>query len=202
MSRSPGTRRGFETVRADPQELPLGAGCAAPERAICADMARRRLRRERSFSEENGAEPLLAAAIRTFADCPCSEHETQFLKTLSLYEGELAFEIVDTNLSLQGDGAPYTRHTILSGERLVLRWGILGEESFLVALPDRETASRYQPTVNAWAGMTVAEASRMVLRTDLQGLLIYAGSSDSAYAAVPRRTLVAIAESFDAGRSE
>jgi hypothetical protein len=130
----------------------------------------------------------LVMAIQLFADCPSARHEESFLRAFRAAD-ELAFEIGEPNLAAED------REVVLSAaDHMTMMSTPLGGQRFMLAFASREIAGRMRPECLTFGAISIAEACRMVLRTDLGGIVIQAGTGDAAWGAVTRQ---AIAEMLD-----
>ena len=137
--------------------------------------------------EENVA--LLVVAIQLFADCPCDSHRESFLRAFQAVD-ELGFEIVETNVPADEDRWV----TLGADDHLSMLTATFGGQRFMVAFPSREIGDRVRPESSTVGAIGVTEACRMVLRSDLAGIVVLAGTDDAAWGAVTRQ---AIAEMLD-----
>jgi hypothetical protein len=88
---------------------------------------------------------------------------------------ELVFEVERWNLA----PAPYGAHHMVSeDDEIVLPNAHHGGLTFALSVVNLETAKRLRPTAFGSVGMSAREACEMVLKTELDGLLIQAGTAD------------------------
>jgi hypothetical protein len=122
----------------------------------------------------------LVEAIQAFADCPCPHHEKAFLRAFQRV-GEVAFEIVETTLRPSDHEI-----TLARDDYVAVAVATIDEHRFMCVFPSVEIANRVRPRCRVGT-VRIAEVCRMVLKTDLDGIVVNAGTDDKAWAAVTRK---------------
>ena len=89
---------------------------------------------------------------------------------------------MNSNVAL-AEGA---RHTVSAGDVIAFPTAHRSGLTFAVSVVNLQAAKCLPPTASGWVGVSAREACAMVLRTELDGLLIQAGTQDQAWAAVDR----------------
>ena len=142
----------------------------------------------------------LVEAIQAFADCPCARHEEAFLRAFQRV-GEVAFHIVEATLrprdheiTLARDD--YREITLAGNDHVVVACMSDGEHRLMYTFPSVEIANRVRRLGVAdgegrprcpVGKIGIAEVCRMLLQTDLDGIAVWAGTDDEAWAAVTRK---------------
>jgi len=134
---------------------------------------------------EAGDPRLLVTAVQALANCPCATHQEQFTHALRDADA-LSFEIARTNF------AASDREVTLSARDVVeVPVGERDGQRFFLAFARRDGARRARPGA-IMCDMSVNEACQMLLRTDLDGIVIQAGTDDEAWAVLTRQAAAAV----------
>ena len=136
---------------------------------------------------EGGDPRLLVTAVQELANCPCATHQEQFTHALR-DAGALSFEIARTNLA--ASDREVTR-TVRAHDVVEVPVGERDGQRFFLTLPRRDGVHRAGPGA-IMCDMSVTEACQMLLRTDLDGIVIQAGTDDEAWAVLTRQAAAAV----------
>jgi hypothetical protein len=139
-----------------------------------------RLRRLLKASRAEPCSPSLAAAIQGVADCPCERHRQSFLRAfwsadeLCFAMGEASVDVVDREVTLSSEDIVAVPHSEVDGC------------TYMMACANRDVGKRLHPGTVRFVAMRIPEACQMLLKTDLDGIVVQAGTADLAWALLSR----------------